>query len=58
LDARKARRKKRGKKKSKGDKAKTTYHPGAFGLSCKPDVDIDGVTEFKKQKVSTVKKKR
>lgn len=58
LVTRKARRKKRGERKSKGEKTKTTYHPGAFGLSVEPDVDIDVVKKSKKPKIQKPKSKK
>jgi len=33
----------RGLKKSRGEKSKTTCHPGAFGLSIEPEVELDDI---------------
>ena len=55
MKVRRARRKLRGEKKAKaGSKKKTTYHPGAFGLSVDPDFDIG---QEKSSKKATTKRK-
>jgi len=44
----------RGLKKSRGEKSKTTYHLGAFGLSIEPEIDLDGIVSTAKPKPSKV----
>ena len=51
VKTRMARRKLCDKKKSKGEFSKTTYFPGAFGLSKEPEVNLKGVKEPKKPKL-------